>query len=150
MGTSESCSSANSIIQQQPCASKPGSSLISVPPQRASPTSKLTQASLELSPDNQVKLVTTKQAGQQKVNHRQTSRRENAKRKRRSPLVQDGCGKRTKRKGGGVELMSPTIRDYFKTSDNGRCKAVNEPLRGETNMHAYMYTNFHSILSRPR
>ena len=87
---------------------------------RVSPTlSRLTQTSLELSPDNQVKLVTTKQASSQrkKVNHRQTSGKEKAKRKCRSPLAEAGSGKRAKRKGGAVDLVSPTIRDYFKTSD---------------------------------
>ena len=87
---------------------------------RVSPTlSRLTQTSLELSPDNQVKLVTTKQAPSQrkKVNRRQTSGKEKAKRKCRSPLAEAGSGKRAKRKGGAVDLVSPTIRDYFKTSD---------------------------------
>ena len=88
---------------------------------RVSPTlSRLTQTSLELSPDNQVKLVTTKQAPSQrkKVNRRQTSGKEKAKRKCRSPLAEAGSGKRAKRKGGGaVDLVSPTIWDYFKTSD---------------------------------
>lgn len=87
---------------------------------RVSPTlSRLTQTSLELSPDNQVKLVTTKQAPSQrkKVNRRQTTGKEKAKRKCRSPLAEAGSGKRAKRKGGVADLVSPTIRDYFKTSD---------------------------------
>lgn len=110
---------------------KAGPSSTNIPPQRVSPTSlRLTQTSLELSPDNQVKLVTTKQAPSQrkKVNHRQTqSSKEKAKRKCRSPLAQAGGGKRAKRRGGGVDFVSPTIRDYFKTSD----KAANEPLKGK-------------------
>ena len=106
-------------------------------PQRASPTSRLTQTSLELSPDNQVKLVTTKQAGRRNDNHRQTSKKQNTKRKRQSPLAQAGGGKRTKGKRSGMELVSPTIRDYFKTSGSESSKA---PLRGERNVHTvYMW-----------
>ena len=110
---------------------KSGPSSTNIPPQRVSPTSlRLTQTSLELSPDNQVKLVTTKQAPRRckKVNHRQTlSGKEKVKRKCQSPLTQAGGGKRTKRRGGGADFVSPTIRDYFKTSD----KAANEPLKGK-------------------
>ncbi len=96
---------------------------------QVSPTlSRLTQTSLELSPDNQIKLVTTKQAPSQrkKVNHRQTSGKEKAKRKCRSPLAEAGNGKRAKRKGarGVVDLASPTIRDYFKTSDKSANQGI--------------------------
>jgi hypothetical protein len=96
---------------------------------RVSPTlSRLTQTSLELSPDNQIKLVTTKQAPSQrkKVNRRQTSGKEKAKRKCRSPLAEAGSGKRAKRKGarGAVDLASPTIRDYFKTSDKSANQGI--------------------------
>lgn len=131
-------SNGRSNTEQPP---QPGpSSTNNMPQQKASPTSRLTQTSLELSPDNQVKLVTTKQAGRQRANHRQTSSKKprNTKRKRRSPLVQAGGGKRTKAMRGATELVSPSIRDYFKTSCGDGSKA-----RGKRNVQ--ISNSFHSI-----
>ena len=52
---------------------------------RESPTAKLSQTSLALSPDNKVKLVTRKQ--RKKVKSRQVEgTKENTRRKRKSPL----------------------------------------------------------------
>lgn len=114
--------------QQQ---SKPCSSSANIPQQRERPSSRLTQAWLELSPDNQVKLVTARRAGRQKVNHCRTSGQGKARRKRRSPLMQAGGGKRAK---GVVDLVSPTIKDYFKTSGSScgsTSKAASNNLKGK-------------------
>lgn len=77
--TQDSTVAAN--IQQNPqrCASK-------LP--KDSPTARLTQTSLELSPDNQVKLVTAKRRRKKgKLCQRENSK-ENTRRKRKSPLQQ--------------------------------------------------------------
>lgn len=52
---------------------------------RESPTARLTQTNLALSPDNQVKLVTRKQRKKVK-SHQVESTKENTRRKRKSPL----------------------------------------------------------------
>ena len=143
MGAKKSNSSMAVGVQQRP---KLAPSSINHT-QGGSPMSKLTQTSLELSPDNQVKLVTTKQAGpsQRNVNRRRASGKENSKRRRQSPLLQAGGGKRSKgKKGGSAELVSPSIRDYFKSSGGARndIHAMKEPERGEA--HNITYIKFHS------
>ena len=145
--TLKSNSSMTAGTPQPSSAPKSGPSSNNMP-QRTSPTSRLTQTSLELSPDNQIKLVTTKQAGQRKANRRQTSKG-STKRKRQSPLAQAGGGKRTKRKGGGVDLMSPTIRDYFKTSSSATdsSKVANEPLKGKAYVAIKFYINNYYLIN---
>ena len=131
--SSSSSTTVEAHQQQKPCSSN-SSGL-----QRHSPTSNLTQTSLELSPDNQVKLVTTNQGRKAKARHT----KESCRRKRALPScglqheVSEAKGKRRRGKGGSPELVSPTIKDYFKsttangTGSNNGCERVEEPERGE-------------------